>query len=151
MRKLAAVSAVLVLSACAPVPAEAPEAASVPADLIEAELVASTEAWNRGDLEGFLEPYLDSPDITYVGRSGLVRGKEALRETYVTNFWSEGAPTDDLSFADIEVRPLGPDHALLTGRYLLFDEAGVLQDEGPFSLIYANTPAGWKIIHDHSS
>ncbi len=116
---------------------------------IVAELHASARTWNDGDLEGFLEPY--SEETTYVGSGGMVRGKDELRATYTGNYWADGAPSSDLQFDDIEVRPLGSDHALLTGRYLLFDDGGVLQGEGPFTLVYEHTPDGWRIIHDHSS
>ena len=137
------------LSSCVSVSVERTADPAVTEALIVAELHASAEAWNDGDLEGFLAPY--SEETTYVGSSGMVRGKDELRETYQGNYWANGAPTSDLRFDDIEVRMLGSDHALLTGRYLLFDDAGVLQGEGPFSLVYAMTDDGWRIIHDHSS
>lgn len=149
MRTLLIAVIAMTLSACVAVSVERSSEPTVPADRIIAELHASTEAWNEGDLEGFLAPY--SEETTYVGSSGMVRGKDELRETYQGNYWASGTPTSELNFSDIEVRPLGSDHALLTGKYLLFDDAGVLTGEGPFTLIYERTDEGWRIIHDHSS
>jgi beta-aspartyl-peptidase (threonine type) len=112
---------------------------------------ASTEAWNRGDLQGFLLPYLDSSATTFVTSTGLLHGKAAIEARYRSSYWKDGAPADRLRFVDLEVRMLGPEHALATGRYRLFDPAGALRGEGPFSLVLVLTPDGWRIVHDHSS
>lgn len=126
-----------------------------PAAGAEAEIVrileASAERWNQGDLDGFLEPYLDAPSTTFVSGGGLIRGRDAIEARYRSSYWSEGIPREQLRFAALEVRPLGADHALVTGLYRLYDGAGTQTGEGPFSLVLARTPGGWKIVHDHSS
>jgi beta-aspartyl-peptidase (threonine type) len=114
-------------------------------------LEESAEAWNRGDLAGFLEPYLDSPSTTFVTPTGLLHGKAAIEARYRSSYWKDGPPADRLRFAELEVRMLGPEHALLTGRYRLLTPAGELRGEGPFSLVLSLTPEGWRIVHDHSS
>ena len=146
---LTAVLAALALAACAG--GGAPPAAPAPEQQRVRELDASAERWNRGDLRGFLEPYLDSPETTFVGRSGLLHGRAAIEARYRESYWKDGAPAQTLRFADVRVRALGPDHALATGRYLLSDAAGSLAAQGLFSLVLVRTPAGWRIIHDHSS
>jgi len=159
MRLLPALAALLVFGACAPSaapPASAPTpvpATASPAAEIIAMMTASTDAWNRGDLDGFLHPYLDSPALTFVGRSGLVHGKAALRDTYRASYWKDGArPTSTLTFRDFEVRPLGANYALAVGRYVLTDRATDKQSAtGLFSLTLMRTPEGWRIVHDHSS
>ena len=115
------------------------------------DLEVSAERWNAGDLSGFLAPYHDSPGTTFVSSSGLVRGKDAIEARYRANYWKDGSPDETLRFVDIELRMLGADHALAVGRYNLFDAAGKKTGEGPFSLVLARTPQGWRIIHDHSS
>lgn len=122
-----------------------------PKDEIVAMLVESTRAWDAGDLDGFLVPYLDSPDITFVGSSGLVRGKAGTRARYASSYFAAGAPKGRLSFRDIEVRPLGDDHALAVGRYVLTDRETGAESTGMFSLTLRRTSEGWRIIHDHSS
>jgi ketosteroid isomerase-like protein len=107
--------------------------------------------WNTGDLEGFLAPYLDSPEITFVGGDGVTRGKAAVEARYREVYWQGGRPEQTLRFGDLEVRPLGRDHALALGRYRLFDASGAQAAEGPFTLVFARTAEGWKIVHDHSS
>jgi uncharacterized protein (TIGR02246 family) len=123
-----------------------------PTTMIIATLQASTDAWNRGDLEGFLEPYLDSPQTTFAGSSGVTRGKDAIRSTYQSSYWKSGTPAEALRFDEIEVRPLGADHALAVGRYVVSDRvSGAQTATGLFSLVLVRTPQGWKILHDHSS
>jgi ketosteroid isomerase-like protein len=158
-RLLPALAALLVLGACAPsalppaaAPTPIPPTTSPAAEIIPM-MSASTEAWNRGDLDGFLLPYLDSPALTFVGRNGLVHGKQALREIYRASYWKDGAhPASTLAFRDFEVRPLGANYALAVGRFVLTDRtSGQQTSTGLFSLTMMRTPEGWRIIHDHSS
>ncbi len=143
---------ILALAACAPAAPVRTAPATDPTAEVVAALDASTEAWNAGDLEGFLEPYLDSPETTYIGGSGLLRGKDAIRESYRRSYWRTGAPEDRLSFREIEVRSLGPEHALAVGRYVVANRAtGEQTATGLFCLVLVRTPQGWRILHDHSS
>ena len=113
-------------------------------------LHASAEAWTRGDLEGYLDDY--APAATFVGSSGLTRGRDQIREAYVTGYWSTGMPADGLRFELLDVRQVGAETALAVGRYILYDRT---TDEptatGLFSLTLRHGADGWKIVHDHSS
>ncbi|MFW5947059.1 MAG: YybH family protein [Gemmatimonadota bacterium] len=113
-------------------------------------LHASAEAWTRGDLEGYLDGY--APDATFVGASGLTRGRDRIREAYREGYWSSGTPRDGLRFRLLDVRAVGPGTALAVGRYILYDrDTGDPTATGLFSLTLRNTPEGWRIVHDHSS
>ena len=141
---------ILLLSAgCAtgaPAPATPDATVAVPMMLRE-----SAEDWYRGDLDGFLDDYLNSPETAFVG-SDVSFGVEAIRARYLRSYWSTGRPEGLLSFEDIHVRPIGSDHALARGRYLLTDRStGRLTSTGMFSLVLVQTSDGWRIIHDHSS
>ncbi|HET7322167.1 MAG TPA: SgcJ/EcaC family oxidoreductase, partial [Longimicrobiaceae bacterium] len=133
-----------------PQSAPAPIAAPAVSNAIVQELQTSADAWNAGDLEGFLRPYLDSPATTFWSSAGLLHGKDAIRSLYRNGYWKNGRPSQQLRFDGLEVRSLGTDYALATGRYHLF-EAGRETASGPFSLVFTRTPDGWRIVHDHSS
>lgn len=109
----------------------------------------SARAWNAGDLEGFLTPYLDSPSTTYVGEGGLRRGTDSIRARFAPLF-RPGAERDSLRFEKISVRRLGGNHALVTARWVLHRE-GRVSESGPFTLVLRRTDDGWRIVHDHSS
>lgn len=116
-------------------------------------LEASTRSWNAGDLDGFVDDYLDSPEMTYVGGSGVVRGRAALRERYRASYWAEGEERDSLRFEELEVRPLGERHALALGRYVLYrSPSDSTTATGRFTLVLRRQDDGtWTIVHDHSS
>lgn len=115
-------------------------------------LVGSAEAWNRGDLDAFLDDYLASPEPTFAGGAGVIRGVDQIRERYLRGYWSTGRPRDALRFEAVEVQALGSQHALAHGRYVLTDPAtAAVRATGYFSLVLRRTPDGWKILHDHSS
>lgn len=149
---IAAALGAAALAACArggTVPTVPPRVASAE---IERILTASAEAWNRGDLDGFVLPYANSPETTFVGASGVRRGFDALRAGYVDSYFKHGAPPQRLGFEKLEVRMLGDSHALMLGEYVLSDRtSGEEVDRGIFSLTWALTEAGWRIMNDHTS
>ncbi len=112
-------------------------------------LERSAEAWNRGDLEGFMADYLRAPTTTYVGSSGLVVGWEAIRARYAPLF-KAGATRDSLRFEGISARLLGQEHALATARYVLY-RGGQVTGSGPFTLVLRRTEDEWRIVHDQSA
>jgi len=116
-------------------------------------LQASAEDWNRGDLDAFLSTYLDSPETTFMTGPGVIHGLQTIRERYRANYFKAGGlPPQLLRFDQLVVRPLGPDYALATGRFILTERAtGAAAGSGNFSLVLRRTAAGWRIIHDHSS
>jgi len=117
-------------------------------------LQASAASWNAGDLDGFLDDYWNSRDLTFSGATGVTRGWEDVRQRYLRSYWAPGASRDSLRFEDVEVAPLGMDHALALGRYVLFRPTPGGEDvsgTGYFSLVLRRTEDGWKIIHDHTS
>ena len=137
-------------AACATGRPNAAPAGGDDARQIEAILRESTVAWNRGDLEGFLHPYLTGPDVTFMG-DDVVRGYGAIRDFYRGSWFRGGAPSVNLAYRKIEVRPLGPNHALVLGQWVVMDKTtGQETRHGTFSLTWVRTPQGWRILHDHS-
>ncbi|MBI3928184.1 MAG: nuclear transport factor 2 family protein [Armatimonadetes bacterium] len=113
-------------------------------------IMASAEAWNRGDLERFLEDYLKSEDMTFTSGGRVFRGYQALKDRYQQTYGNDRASMGQLSFADIEVWPLGDDHALALGKWHL-ERQGQETLDGIFSLVMQKTREGWRILHDHTS
>jgi len=116
-------------------------------------LDAHAASWNAGDLDGFLDAYLDSSETVFVvGGSGVLRGVDTIRARYLQGSWRGGTPASALRFEDVEISPLGADHALVLGRYVLTDrETGTTTGTGLFTVVLARTPQGWRIIHDHTT
>ena len=128
-----------------------PEVAAVAGDAasqIRAALAASADGWNRGDLDAHLAPYADT--ATFMTSGGPERGRARTRELLERAFWSGGRPKQQLDFSELDVRPLGGSHALVTGRFRL-SGGGEAEKTGRFSLVWGRTAEGWRILHDHSS
>ncbi len=115
---------------------------------ISAVLNAQQTAWNRGDVDAFLVGYWHSPDLTFSGSSGVARGWDGVLTRYKKNY-PDRAAMGQLDFSDLEFRFLGPDAALVLGRWHLKRERDDLG--GVFTLVWQRFPEGWKIIHDHTS
>ena len=107
----------------------------------------SAVAWNRGDLETFMEDYIDS--ATYVGSRGLLRGRTAIGAHYAPRF-APGAVRDSLSFRDVDVRLVAPELVQVVATYVLMRGDSVTAS-GPTSLLMRRASGRWRIIHDHSS
>lgn len=116
-------------------------------------LMESAEAWNRGDLAAFMEPYERSERVSFAGRDRFISGYGTIEDIYRRGYWGDrAAPADSLSFEVFEVRPLDDEAALLLGRFRLSDrESGVVNSTGIFSLVWVHTEDGWKMTHDHTS
>jgi uncharacterized protein (TIGR02246 family) len=107
------------------------------------------QAWNRGDIDAFMNGYQNSPTTVFIGKT-VERGYEAVRRRY-----HEQYPTPEkmgkLSFSDLSVNILGADYASITGAFHLMRAASAGGNaSGIFSLLFRRTPAGWKIILDHT-
>ena len=148
-RRLAAAALLLAAAACSTLPVpDVPGDGAAAEQELRAALSASADGWNRGDLEAHLAPYADS--ATFMTASGPARGKARTRELLQRAYWADGRPRQTLGFSELEVRALGSGHALVLGRFRL---SGGDRPEatGRFSLVWARTRDGWRIIHDHSS
>jgi uncharacterized protein (TIGR02246 family) len=114
---------------------------------ISAVLSAQQAAWNRGDVDAFLVGYWHSSELTFSGSSGVSRGWDGVLARYKKTY-PDRAAMGQLDFSDLEFRFLGPDAALVLGRWHLKRENEV---GGVFSLVWRRFPDGWKIVHDHTS
>jgi len=124
-------------------------AASPDAD-IRKVLDEQTAAWNRGDIPGFMAGYADSESTTFVGTT-VTKGHAQVLANYKKRY-----PTREkmgkLRFSDIEIRPLGPDHAVVLGRFHLDRPAAAGgESTGIFTLVFEKSKGAWKVILDHTS
>ncbi len=60
----------------------APEQSASPVAEIQAILRAQQGAWNRGDIDGFMNGYARSPSTVFVAADEVRRGWETVRERY---------------------------------------------------------------------
>ncbi len=114
-----------------------------------------TDAWNRGDINGYLDGYLNSPKTRYVSGKKVIRGKENI----VEQLKARGGPKGILSLTEFEVELMTDCRdAVCFGQYKLID--GSENHAGCFTVhlrqvLREDDDGGdvhnWKIVSDHSS
>lgn len=115
---------------------------------IRAVMEAQVAAWNRGDLEGFMQGYWKSEKMTFVSGDNVARGWQAALDRYKRNY-NTREKMGSLAFSDLEINIVSKDTATVLGSWALRRETD--NPKGKFTLIFRKFKDGWRIIHDHSS
>jgi ketosteroid isomerase-like protein len=115
---------------------------------IRAVMSAQAAAWNRGDIDGFMNGYARSDATEFVSGDKLTRGWQTVRDRYQKKYDSR-EKMGALTFSELRITPLGTDAALVIGRWKLVRKND--KPHGRFTLLFRRTPAGWRIVHDHTS
>jgi len=121
-------------------------AADIDDEVLEV-LVKQKAAWNQGDIDGFMEFYWKSEELTFQSGSTRMMGWDALRARYDKNY--SGLNMGVLQFEDILINILSEDLVIVLGRWEVKQTNETVG--GLFTLILQRKPEGWRIIHDHTS
>ena len=117
-------------------------------EAIKAVLSAQQAAWNRGDIPAFLKGYWNSPELTFSGPNGTVRGYDGVLDRY-QKAYPDKLAMGELEFSGLEIRMIGGDSALVLGHWHLTRKVGDVG--GVFTLVFQRFSHDWRIIHDHTS
>ena len=115
---------------------------------IRGVLDAQAAAWNRGDIEGYMNGYDRSPNTEFVGADSITRGWQDVLDRYKKRYDTR-EKMGVLAFSDLEITMLSKDAALVLGRWHL--QRANDEPHGTFTLLFRKRKAGWRIVHDHSS
>lgn len=106
------------------------------------------EAWNRADIESFMQGYWKSDSLKFIGRKGISYGWQTTLDNY-----KKGYPTPEamgtLTFTILSLEMLSNTSAYMIGRWHLkrtTDEPG-----GHFTLLWRKINGKWVIVADHTS
>ena len=115
-------------------------------------LADQKEAWNRGDIDGFMQGYLRSDDIRFASGDSFKYGWQATLDGYRRGY-PDSAAMGKLDFDLVEVRELGPDVVYVFGKWRLAraNEAPDKAPHGLFTLIVERRNGAWLITRDHTS
>ena len=119
-----------------------------PDKAIRAVIEAQRDAWNRGDIEGYMDGYLRSSTTVFVSGDNVTHGWQTVLEHYKKGYDSR-EKMGVLTFTDLEITTLSKNSAVVVGRWHL--QRAKDEPHGRFTLIFRKTRQGWKIIHDHTS
>lgn len=115
---------------------------------ITSVLIAQRQAWNRGDIEGFVDHYLKSDALTFSADGTTTRGWDATLQRYYKRYPDRQA-MGQLQFDELEIVSLGQDSAYVLGRWHLEREPKNIG--GRFTLVVRLIHDRWVIVHDHTS
>ena len=115
---------------------------------IKSVLKAQESAWNRGDIDSFMDGYARSPATTFVSGDTVTRGWQTVRDRYKKKY-KTAAAMGRLVFSDLEIKPLTNDTAIVLGRWQL--KRAKDNPRGRFTLIFRHQTEGWRVVHDHTS
>ena len=115
---------------------------------VRAVIDAQRDAWNRGDVAGYMDGYARSDDITFISGDNLSRGWQTVHDRYKKNYDSR-EKMGTLTFSELETKVLSNDAVMLFGRWHL--QRATDEPHGRFTLIFRKTKQGWRIVHDHTS
>lgn len=106
------------------------------------------QAWNRGDIAGYMEGYAKSPETSFASGAKMTRGWQETLDRYQKGYDSR-EKMGQLEFSDLKVEMISADSAIVTGGWALQREKD--RPHGLFTLIFRHLPEGWRIVHDHTS
>lgn len=115
---------------------------------IQTVLSDQAAAWNRGDLEGFMAGYWNSPKLVFVSGANVTRGWQPTLDRYKKGYDSR-EKMGTLSYGDLEIDVLSKDAAVVLGSWSLARAKD--NPHGKFTLIFRKFKEGWRIAMDHTS
>ena len=115
-------------------------------------LAVQKDAWNRGDIDAFMQGYARSDAIRFASGDRFNYGWQATLDSYRKGY-PDAAAMGKLDFELVEVRELSPTVVYVFGKWRLTraNEAADKAPHGLFTLIVEKTNGTWSITRDHTS
>lgn len=146
MKKLLYSAFALLMIACQPPAPIINTAAEIAA--IQHVMDEQQQAWNRGDIDGFMTGYWASDSLRFIGKRGITYGWQATLDNYKKSYPSTEA-MGRLQFTNLSMELTGDSSAYVIGKWELFRTADTLG--GHYSLLWRKQTGRWIIVADHSS
>ena len=107
-----------------------------------------TQAWNRGNLDEFMNGYWHNDSLMFVGKSGVTYGYANTLNNYKKTY-SDSAKMGKLFFEILQVKKLSAEYYWVLGKWFLKRTVGDIG--GHYTLLFRKIKGKWMIIADHSS
>jgi uncharacterized protein (TIGR02246 family) len=111
-------------------------------------------AWNRGDLEGFMNAYWQNDSLKFIGKEGVVYGWNATLARYRKAYGTEKSSMGTLKTTNLHIDQLADDAAYVVGRWqLTWKKEGGKEEvkSGHYLLVLRKIEGRWYVVADHSS
>jgi hypothetical protein len=148
MKAILIFSLIFILGACQP------KSESISMD-IEAEksqimkvMAIQEDAWNEGNLEGFMEHYIKGDELMFVSSRGINYGWQQALDSYQRSY-PDKERMGKLNFDIVYLEVINESAAFMIGKWQLIRELD--SPNGHFSLLWRKLDGQWVIFADHSS
>jgi ketosteroid isomerase-like protein len=111
-------------------------------------LSSQNEAWNRGNIDGFMVGYWNNDSLLFIGKSGLKYGYQTTLNNYKKSY-PDQASMGELKFDLYKINVLDKENAFVVGKWFLKRTIGDVG--GHFTLLLRKIKGQWTIVADHSS
>ena len=135
---------------CSSAPADQPPKTTAEDD-VRGVLTAQQDAWNKGDLDGFMAGYWASEELRFASGDTVTTGFKATKERYEKRYKADGKEMGQLAFSEVTVELITPEYAVVRGRWALKFEKSDDKPHGLYTLTVKKFKDGWKITSDHTS
>ena len=115
---------------------------------ILAVMTTQAAAWNRGDIDSFMQGYWKSEKLVFASGDNVTRGWQSTLDRYKKTYDGK-AKMGELAFTDLEITALSKDAAVVLGSWSLKRVSD--NPKGKFTLVFRRVKEGWRIVHDHTS
>jgi ketosteroid isomerase-like protein len=108
----------------------------------------SQTAWNKGDINAFMQYYWKSDSVMFIGKSGPLYGWQNTLNRY-KKAYPDKTTMGKLNFGLLKINILDKENAFILGSWHLDRKAGAVG--GYFTLWFKKIKGEWKIVCDHTS
>jgi hypothetical protein len=105
-------------------------------------------AWNKGDLNLFMQTYWKNDSLMFIGKNGVTYGWQNTLDNYKKNY-PDTAAMGKLDFNILHVKKLSGLYYSVVGKWFLTRSIGNVG--GHFTLLFKKINNKWLIVSDHSS
>lgn len=112
---------------------------------VKANLAAQKEAWNNGDIKSFMKSYWNSPQLQFIGATGVTKGWDATLERYTTTY-PDQETMGTLDFEIIQTDRRSKKVITMSGKFILTRDNKNLV--GYFLLVWQKKGKEWVIVMD---
>ena len=139
----------LILAVSASVNAQSKKGKAKIENSIRKVLEEQTKAWNRGDIDDFMEGYWKSDEMIFISGNNISKGWQAALNRYKKGY-NKREKMGTLTFSELHITVLNKKNAVVRGRFTLVREKD--KPTGLFTLIFRKIKKiGWRVVHDHTS
>lgn len=111
-------------------------------------LARQTEAWNRGNLDEFMDGYWKNDSLMFIGKNGVTYGWQNTLDNYKKGYKGPDE-MGTLIFTLLRFQRVSREYYYVIGKWELNRKAGDVS--GHYTLLWRKIKGKWVIISDHSS